>query len=237
MVLVLLHGIGGASWEGLAAALPGHELLDWPLPGYGGSAMLPETSFPALSRALQASLAQRGLAQVDLLGHSIGGMLAQDFALTFPGMVRRLILYATTPAFGGRDPSFAEAFLAARLGPLEGHSMAEAAPQMLAGMFGPEADPAALPRAIAAQAAVPEAAYRATLRCLTTFDRRADLPRLPAGTTLIAGAQDQAAPLKTMRRMAEAMPQARLCVVEQAGHLLHLERPDTFAALVRQALA
>jgi 3-oxoadipate enol-lactonase len=238
MTLVLLHGIGGASWTALRAALPGHDLLDWPLPGYAGTPPLAETTFPALSIALRDALDARGIARADILGHSIGGMVAQDFCLTFPERVGRLILYATTPAFGGRDPAFAEAFLKARLGPLDdGRTMAEAAPAMLAGMFADDADAAAMPSAVAAQAAVPEATYRATLRCLTTFDRRADLPGITAPTTLIAGDRDQAAPLKTMRRMAETIRGARLIVIPDAGHLIHLERPAAFAEALAEGLA
>ena len=116
--VVLLHGIGGATWAGLLPALAPAPVLDWPLPGYGGTPMLPETSFPACAAALRDRLDREGIPRIDLLGHSIGGMLAQEFALAHPERVRSLVLYATTPAFGGRDPAFAEAFLAERLAPL-----------------------------------------------------------------------------------------------------------------------
>jgi pimeloyl-ACP methyl ester carboxylesterase len=236
VTLVLVHGIGGASWQGLR--LPGVDLLDWPMPGYAGSPALPETTFPALSLALLAALDARGLDRADLLGHSMGGMVALDFALTFPARVRHLILYGTTPAFGGRDPSFAEAFLKAHLEPLDrGGSMASVAPAMLGGMLSAETDPADRAAAIAAHAAVPEATYRAALRCLTTFDRRADLPSLAVPTFLIAGERDMAAPPKTMQRMADAIPGAGITVIPGAGHFAHLERPAEFAAAVRAALA
>ncbi|HYF08179.1 MAG TPA: alpha/beta fold hydrolase [Acetobacteraceae bacterium] len=218
--------VAGEGWGG--------GLLDWPLPGYGDSAPLPETSFEAIATALWDALDARGIARADLIGHSIGGMVALEFVARFPDRVRSLVLYATTPSFGGRDPAFAEAFLRARLGPLDaGLSMAEAAPRMLDGLIGANADPAALPAAIAALSAVPEAVYRSTVRCLTTFDRRDALPRITVPTLLIAGEHDKAAPLRTMQRMAEAIPGARLVVLPGAGHLGHLEQPATFhAALV-----
>ena len=232
MSVVLLHGIGGPSWGDL---VPG--ALDWPMPGFCGTPALPEMTFPALAEALRETLDVRGIAQATLVGHSMGGMLAQEFVATFPHRVAKLVLYATTPAFGGRDPAFAEAFLQARLGPLQGRTMAEAAPDMLAGMFEPGADPQAMPKAIAATAAVPEPVYRDTLRCLTTFDRRADLPRIAVPTLLIAGERDQAAPLKTMQRMAETIPGSRLVVIPGAGHMLHLERPAEFRAALLPFLA
>lgn len=233
MSVVLLHGIGGPSWDGM---VPG--ALDWPFPGFRGTAPLPEMTFPALSAALRDEMDRRGIARAVLVGHSMGGMVAQDFVATFPDRVAKLVLYATTPAFGGRDPSFAEAFLRARLGPLAGgRSMAEAAPEMLAGMFEPGAPADAMPRAVAAISAIPQAVYRDTLRCLTTFDRRADLPRIAVPTLLIAGEKDAAAPLKTMQRMAEAIPGAVLHVVSGAGHLIHLERPAEFRAALDPFLA
>ena len=55
--------------------------------------------------AARSAWTPSGIPRIDLIGHSIGGMLALDFALRFPERVRGLVLYATTPAFGGRDPA------------------------------------------------------------------------------------------------------------------------------------
>ena len=234
--LVCLHGIGGAAhlWQATAAGLPGRQILAWNQPGYGGTALIDPLTFPALADTLAAQLAAP---QVDLLGHSMGGMIAIEFALRHPQRVRRLILYATTPAFGGRDPSFAREFLAARLGPLDsGKSMAECAASMAGGMCGPGADPAAEPAIIAAMAEVPEASYRATLACLTTFDRRAEIATITAPTLCLAGELDKAAPARTMARMAETIPGARYAVVEDAGHILHMEQPAKFQAALRDFL-
>ena len=232
--VALVHGIGGAMWGPTMPALEGRDVRAWPLPGYAGSAMLPETTFPALAEALRDALDTRGAGRAVVLGHSIGGMVAQEFALAFPERVAGLVLYATTPAFGGRDPGFAQAFLAERLAPLDrGESMAVMAPRAVASMLGAEPDPGALPTAVAAMAEVPEAAYRATMACLTTFDRRAGLAKIAVPTLLVAGEVDPLAPARTMERMAEAIRGARLVVVPGAGHLVHLERPAAFNAEVR----
>jgi pimeloyl-ACP methyl ester carboxylesterase len=233
MKVVLLHGIGGSSW---GDAVPG--ALDWPMPGFAGTAKLPEMTFPALAEALRAALDARGIGKAILVGHSMGGMVAQEFCATWPDRVARLVLYATTPAFGGRDPAFAEAFLRSRLGPLEGgRSMAEAAEEMLEGLFQPGGDPAARARAAAALAATPAEVYRATLRCLTGFDRREALPRIRVPTLLIAGEHDPAAPPRTMQRMAAVIPGARFVLLPGCGHFAHLEQPAAFAAALRPFLA
>ena len=235
--VVLLHGIGGASWAGLLPALAPAPVLDWPLPGYGGTPMLPEAGFGPWAAALHERLEAEDIPRIDLLGHSIGGMLAQEFALTYPERVRSLVLYATTPAFGGRDPAFAESFLAERLAPLDaGRDMATLAAESIPPMLGPTAPPGAAAAATAAMAAVPEPAYRATVRALTTFNRRDEIGRIAAPTLLIAGERDPLAPPRTMERMAAAIRGARLVVLPGAGHLAHLEYPAAFNAAVRDFL-
>lgn len=238
--VALLHGVGGAGalWGPVLPALAAHRAIAWDMPGYGASAPPPEMTFPALAEALRALLDARGVGRADLVGHSMGGMVALEFALAHPARVRSLVLCATSAAFGGRDPAFREQFLAARLAPLEaGRGMAEIAPGVVAGMLGEAPDPAAAPAAIAAMSAVPAATYRAALACLTRFDRRADLPRIAAPTLLVAGERDATAPPRGMARMAEAIPGARLVVIPGAGHLVPLERPAAFNATLASFLA
>ena len=232
--IVLLHGIGGASWAPVLPALAPARVLDWPLPGFAGAPMLAETSFAAWAGALHDRLDADGIPRIDLIGHSIGGMLALDFALRFPERVRGLVLYATTPAFGGRDPAFAEAFLAERLAPLDaGQDMPALAEASIRPMLRPGTPAALADLAVAASAAAPEAAYRATVRCLTTFNRRDDLGHLAAPTLLIAGERDPLAPPRTMERMRDAIRDARLAVLPGCGHLAHLEDPAGFNAAVQ----
>jgi len=221
---LLLHGIGGraALWAPTVAALAPRPVIAMDMPGYDGRHPA-LTSFAALADAAVALFE----GQADLVGHSLGGMIALEIALRHPERVRRLVIVASSSAFGSRDPAFREAFLAARQKPLdEGQGMAGVAAALVPAMLGPAADgPAA---AIAAMASVNEAAYRTTLSLLTSFDRRADLPRVNQPALLIAGEADCTAPPRGMARMAEAMPNARLLVIPGVGHLLPLEAPDAF---------
>lgn len=231
--VVLLHGIGGAAWGPLPGAIAPQPVIDWPLPGYGGSALLADTTFPNWAAALRDALDASGIERADVLGHSIGGMLAQEFALTFPGRLRGLVLYGTTPAFGGRDPAFAEAFLRDRLAPLDaGRDMAGLAAEMMPAMLNADAPPDSAPAAFAAMAGTPADAYRATVRCLTTFNRRDDTGRITAPTLLVAGEKDPLAPPRTMERMQQQIAGSKLVVLPGAGHLAHLEYPAAFAAAV-----
>jgi pimeloyl-ACP methyl ester carboxylesterase len=240
-ILVLLHGLGadGRMFEPVVERLSDSaRIAVCNLPGYSGKPPDGPLTFPGLAAALAADLDALGAERAVLLGHSIGGMLALEFAATLPGRVRALILSATTPAFGSRDGSFQREFVQARLGPLDaGGTMAEMAAEAAPRLVGSAAAPEAAPEIVRLMSEVPEATFRATIRCLVTFDRRADLARIAAPTLLIAGEEDMNAPLKTMTRMAEAIPGARLEVLSRIGHMAPLECPDRYADIVRRFLA
>ena len=240
--VICLHGIGGNAdsfapqLDGLSGAF---RVIAVNLPGYGGSEIARsatgETSFtfPALAERILAFMDALSLSRAHLLGQSIGGMIAIEVALRAPARVAGLGLVATTAAFGGRDDSFREAFLAARLKPLDaGLSMGELARRFVPEITGPAASEAAVEAAIASMAEVPESTYRAIIRCLVTFNRRDDIETLTPPACLIAGEVDENAPARTMRRMAERMAQARFHQIPGAGHLVNLEAPASVNAIL-----
>lgn len=229
--LVCLHGIGGdatsfaAQIDGLAG--PGRRVLSWDMPGYGGSAPLSEMDFGTLCDRLCAALDALGLERVVLAGQSIGGMIAQEMAIRHPQRVAGLVLIATVPAFGGRDDSFRDDFLAARLAPLDrGDSMESLAAEAIPAVMGTGADADAVTDAVAAMAAIPEAAYRQVLATLVTFNRREDQHRITCPCLLIAGGEDDNSPARVMEKMASRLPDAALQVIETAGHLVNSEAPE-----------
>ena len=229
--LVCLHGIGGdatsfaAQIDGLAG--PCRRVLSWDMPGYGGSAPLSEMDFGTLCDRLCAALDALGLERVVLAGQSIGGMIAQEMAIRHPQRVAGLVLIATVPAFGGRDDSFRDDFLAARLAPLDrGESMESLAAEAIPAVMGTGADADAVTDAVAAMAAIPEAAYRQVLATLVTFNRREDQHRITCPCLLIAGGEDDNCPARVMEKMASRLPDAALQVIETAGHLVNSEAPE-----------
>ena len=149
--IVFLHGIGGAA-RGFLPQLDhfgrGCRAVAWDMPGHGGSSPLEIVGIDTLTAALAAFLAQSGLAQSGLdrpvlVGHSLGGMVAQRLLTLQPHAARALVLAQTSAAFGSRDPAWAAQFVAARLGPLDaGHTMAGLADAMVADMVGDVPDPA-----------------------------------------------------------------------------------------------
>lgn len=222
--LVLLHGwsLHGGMWgpwlDRLAERARLH-LVD--LPGHGRS------PWPTGVRDL-ATLADRVLAAIPrgatVLGWSLGGMVALELARRDPQLVRALVLVATTPKFRAGDgwehgmrpqvlDGFArnlaqdyrdtvQNFLALQV---LGDEHAGQALRKLRSQLTSHGEPD--PRALAAG-----------LEILREADLRADLPRITQPTLVIAGAHDRVTPPSAGSALAAAMPSARYCLVERAGH-------------------
>src|ERR1051326_7012472 len=115
--LVFLHGVGGDSslWQPqLEYFSRQYRAIAWDMPGSGASQALPEITFPALAEALCRLLDHLAIERAHLIGHSMGGMIAQEFAAGFPQRLRSLVLSATSPAFGKADGEWQQQFLAKR---------------------------------------------------------------------------------------------------------------------------
>lgn len=229
--VVCIHGFcqSSAYWaptlDRLAAR--GVGVLAPDLSGFAGSSKEPGPySMPALADAVAALLERRGLAQVILVGGSMGGAVAQHLVLRHPQRVSRLLLVATG------------AFTADPPGALARADVMAAAPwneatvtPIVAGFFYkvPPAEKLAAYRAIAMQASQPAAVEAARSNAsLRTFE---DLGRIAVPTLIIQGRHDKARTPEHGTEMQMRLADARLEVIEDAGHTPQLEQPDMFHEL------
>jgi len=238
--IICLHGIGGddASFLPQTINLSSHyRVLSWNMPGYRGSSALSPLTFEALSDALLNVIEALSVGPVHLIGQSIGGMIAQDFSLRHPTLVKSLVLIATTSAFGGRDESFKQAFLKARLRPLnEGKSMAELAQETVPLITGSKVSDAVMNAAVASMSAVPVNTYKQILECLVTFNRREDIKNITCPVCLLAGSEDDNAPALTMKKMSEKLPNSEYHELQGGAHLVNIELSDESNHIIRQFL-
>ena len=238
--LVFLHGIGGAAraWRGQLEHFGEHyHAVAWDMPGYGQSARLDTVSITTLAAALQDFLIQIGARRPILVGHSIGGMIVQEWLLTHPQAAAAVVLAQTSPAFGKADGDWQRSFIAARLGPLDrGAKMASLAPDLVGELVGDDPDPQGLQLATSCMAGVPEASYRASMLALLGFDRRQALKDIKVPTLVLAGSKDRNAPAAMMEKMASFIPGADYVELHGAGHLVNLERPGEFNAALESFL-
>jgi pimeloyl-ACP methyl ester carboxylesterase len=231
--VVMLHGVGGGrgAWARQlgAFAAGGYRAIAWDAPGYGDTPEIEPYDMAGLARALERLLDSIAAPRVVLLGHSMGGMLAQEAVIAFPRKVAGLVLSATSPAFGKPDGGWQQEFLRQRLGPLDaGKTMADLAPALVAGLVGPDADPEGVRRATEVMSRVPGETYRKALGAIVGFDRRAALPAIGVPVLAIAGERDATAPAAVMEKMAQKVPGAEYALLPGCGHLANLERPRAF---------
>jgi 3-oxoadipate enol-lactonase len=243
-LVLLLHGIGGgqAMWDeagsGTLQALAdaGLRALALDFPGYGGSVGLQPVSLARMVDAVTALIRTYAPRRVALVGHSMGGMVAQELLATQPGVpVHALVLACTSPAFGsptGRLAGEVRRRSPGAAGRRPGHGGRGRAPGA-----GDGVDTAPWPRrsrvAMAVMARVPEATYRAALQAIVAFDRRAALPAIAVPTLCLAGEHDKHRAARGDAAHGRQDPGAVYQCLAGAGHIANVEQPDAFhAALV-----
>jgi pimeloyl-ACP methyl ester carboxylesterase len=203
-VIVFLHGIGGnaAYWQPLSSFLgQWFQAMAWNMPGYGTSTALTEMTFHALATALDHLLDAYKVEQFHLVGHSMGGMVAQEFMVYQENRVRSLTLFATSPSFGKPDRVWQQNFIRQRLKLLdEGGNIEEIASQIVPELLGVNTDSAVREMATTSIVQCPPEVYRTAVRCLVTFERRAELSHLQTPTLLVTGDQDTLAPPSLMEK-------------------------------------
>jgi 3-oxoadipate enol-lactonase len=238
--LVFLHGIGGAAraWRGqLEAFGDRYHAVAWDMPGYGQSKPLAAVSIAALADALQDFLTGIDADKPILVGHSIGGMIVQQWLTAHPQEAAAIVLAQTSPAFGRADGDWQRSFIEARLGPLDhGATMAQLAPTLVKELVGQNPDSGGMDVARSCMASVPEASYRASMLALLGFDQRHALKDIKVPTLVLSGSLDNNAPASMMAKMAGYIPEARYVEIDGAGHLANLEQPGAFYAAIDQFL-
>jgi 3-oxoadipate enol-lactonase len=235
--VVFLHGVGGAAraWtpqlESFTAA--GFTAVALDLPGYGGREPITYMDFDTLAHYVETAIEQRALQRPVLVGHSLGGMVAQTALRRHSDGYAAAVLVCTSPAFGNPSGDFQRKFVADRLRPLNlGRCMADLAAGIVDEIVGPAPDAAGRALAIDCMAAVPSDTYRTMVQCLVGFDERGYLAHIRVPVLFLAGEHDRNAPPQMMERMASRIPGARYVCLRGVGHLPNLEAPASFDVAV-----
>jgi pimeloyl-ACP methyl ester carboxylesterase len=243
--IVFLHAfpLDQTMWDEAAAALSRDRRVvtfDWP--GFGQS---PSTASDSASTGLDRMVADAiqlldhlGLNQVDLCGLSMGGYVALALYRSFPERVRSLVLCDTKAT---ADPPATREARREMAELVEREGTATLIPLMLPRLLGASTrrrPKASLTDRIAGmiQRSDPEGVTHA-LDAMATRTATTDLlGSIQVPTLLIVGEEDIISTPEEMKEMAEAIPHARLQVIDQSGHLPNLEQPTLFLEALRSGL-
>jgi len=236
--LLLITGIGasldlGAPFERELAAR-GLQAISFDAPGIGQSTPYARPRrMPGIARTVERMLDALGYEHVDVLGVSLGGVVAQQLAHQAPHRVRRLVLAATGPGFGGM-PGSPRVLLS--LATPRRYYQPDYYRRIAGRVYGGAArrDPDALLHGSVARF-IERPSLRGYLGQIYAISGWTSMPwlwRLRQQTLVLAGDDDPIVPLVNGRILARCIPHAQLRIVPGGGHLFVLESPASTAALV-----
>ena len=228
--LVLVHGAGGSAdlWQPQLDGLADVARVVAPdLPGHGHARGRGKPSIAAYAEWLALLLGTLRGGRAVVVGHSMGGAVAQALALAQPGRLAGLVLIGT----GAKLRVLPRLVDLLRDRPREGQSLI----RDLSFAPGTPRECGEVVDRVFREGA-PLVTLGDYLAC-DRFDVRADLERIRLPTLVVAGAEDRLTPPKYGRFLADAIPGARLVEIPGAGHFPRLEQPRAVNAAIREFLA
>jgi 4,5:9,10-diseco-3-hydroxy-5,9,17-trioxoandrosta-1(10),2-diene-4-oate hydrolase len=251
--LLLVHGHeqSATSWRWVIPALAGtHRVLAVSLPGYGGTAPGTYTPGSDTTPFVTEFLDALGIGSLDVVGHSAGGVVALRLALADPARVRTLVLVDSAGLGREVHPLLAAdtlpvvgelAILLSRLpGGAMGRTTMSAAMlfaqpwRVPAEFFSEQHEQGRRPGQLEASTATARALFSSTGQRQILLDR---LPAVTAPTLVVWGGCDYVLPASQAQAAVNLLPNGRLAVLPDCGHLPHVEDPVRFAAVLDGWLA
>lgn len=243
--LVLVTGLGYAMWcwEPQLAELAGERrVVTLDNRGAGRSPKPPGPySIEAMTDDAVAVLDRFEIESTPVLGHSMGGYIAQELALRHPSRVRALVLVGTGPG-GPRNLPVPEATLSqwlanAQLPPAE-YARATMHLSFAPGWTDEHPDEYEQFLAARLEHPTPPDAWRAQFEAATRWTQAArPIEEIAVPTLVVHGDADRVVPVENGRELARRIPDASLRELPGRGHVLNLEEPETFNRLVLDFLS
>jgi len=227
--LVLIHGAGGSlmHWPGELRRLPARTVYALDLPGHGKSTGQGRADIGAYAEVVRGLAEALALLPFVMAGHSMGGAIAQEFALRYPARLAGLILVGT-----GAKLRVAPQILTGILNDFNG--TAELLAQWT---HAGQVDPNLLRLYIRRLREVRPQVIHDDFAACDAFDRRPDVGRIATPTLILCGDADRMTPVKFSQWLHEQIASSQLVVVPGAGHMVMLEQPTAVAGVVDRFMA
>jgi pimeloyl-ACP methyl ester carboxylesterase len=251
--LVFVHGLSG-SWPNWLEQLPvlaaKRRVIAMDLPGFGHSPMPSwPISISAYARMLDRLLDVLGIDAAALVGNSMGGFISAELAIAYPQRVERLVLVSAAgiSTYEHRDAlralpvlRRAERIVAAYTAWMASKSdtVARRARLREATLNVVTRHPSRLPAPLAAEQlrGSGKPGFMQALAANLDYDFRERLPEIACPTLIVWGTDDRLITARDAQVFAELIPDSRVVMYADTGHLSMLERPQAFNALLEEFL-
>ncbi len=228
--VVFLHPVGldGSTWDGIAAQFePRFKIILLDLPGHGRSPRLADGArIPDYAEAVKRTLDDLGVNRPIVVGGSFGGMIALTLALNHPDSAKALVISACPH----RTPAADRAMVAKRGEDGFAGGMASVVEATLTRWFTPGFRGSATVQECRRRLLADDVAgWKAGWYAISAYDVRPRLPELKVPVLCVAGRDDASVPLPVIQEMAAEIPGARITIIQNGPHMLHIEQPDAFS--------
>jgi (E)-2-((N-methylformamido)methylene)succinate hydrolase len=237
--LVLVHGVGadGRSWDEVISALgPGFRILMLDLAGHGRSPPIRERySLQRFAQDVLETMDRAEMPRAHVVGFSLGGLIAQQIALSAPGRVDRLALLA---AVAGRTDE-ERAKVVGRLDAIRAGGIAAVTGAARERWFTEEfvrTNPDRIAKRIAELEANDLESYLEAYRVFGTSELAPELHRIAVRTLVLTGENDVGSNTRMARFMHDAIQGSELVILPRLKHSLLVEAPHVLAAELRRFL-
>jgi 3-oxoadipate enol-lactonase len=232
-LVIFLHGIGGnrTNWHDQLADFGAHfHAVAWDARGYGASDDYDGAlDFGDFAADLARVIDHFGAARAHLIGLSMGGVIALDFATRFPNRVATLTLCDTMAGFGHLTDGQRREFIRLRQEPLlSGKEPRDIAPVVAKTLLGKSPRPGCFERLVASMTALHKESYIKTITGSVNYARPLELETISAPVHILVGEEDMLTPPAMSVAMVKRIAGARMTVIENAGHLSNIEQPEAF---------
>ncbi len=224
--LVMIHGAGGRSliWKNQVRPLNNSiNTLAMDLPGHGDTAGQGKSSVDEYAGWLGEILATLFHEPVFLMGHSLGGAIVQETALSHPNLLKGLILVGTGPVLRVA-PMFLEGFL---------NKFEETVDTVMGYAYASGTDLSLVREgADLVKEAGADVVYNDFLAC-DRFDRRKDLERINLPCLIVCGKEDKLTPPALSETLNKTIKESALTILPSAGHHVMVESHEAFNECVK----
>ena len=180
-----------------------------------------------------------GIESAHIVGASFGGFVAQEFALKYPAMTRKLVLCCTS--FGGPNHVVPAPETLQALASTKGLNSEERMRANLLLAFTPEYVQSQVDEVdhivrMRATNEVPEHIYMSQLQAAMSFNTESRLAEIKSPTLVLSGDADIIVPVQNSRNLAAKIPGAKLQIIEGGSHTFFIEQAGTFNQILEEFL-